>query len=129
MISFRYQALPVLAATIWVSISEFARNEFILKSHWTSHYEQMGQVFPALPVNGAVWGIWSLVYSICIYVFAGKFNLIQTALLSWVIGFVMMWLVIGNLGVLPLSILPVAVPMSMLEAFLASFIIHKLKRK
>jgi len=37
-----------------------------------------------------------------------------------------MWLVIGNLGVLPWGILPVAIPLSLLEAFLAAFIIKKL---
>jgi hypothetical protein len=41
-------------------------------------------------------------------------------------GFVMMWLVIGNLGVLPYGLLFIAVPLSLLEAFLAAFIIVKL---
>jgi hypothetical protein len=42
------------------------------------------------------------------------------------VGFVLMWMVIGNLGVLPAAILPVAVPLSMLEAFGAAWIIKKL---
>jgi hypothetical protein len=37
--------LPVVLATIWISISEFVRNEFILKSYWTDHYEGMGLFF------------------------------------------------------------------------------------
>jgi hypothetical protein len=39
-----------------------------------------------------------------------------------------MWLVIGNLGVLPWGILPMAVPLSMLEAYVASFIVFRLSR-
>ncbi len=50
----------------------------------------------------------------------------QTVFLSWLSAFVMMWVAIGNLGVLPFSILYAAVPLSLLEVFIASFIIKKL---
>jgi hypothetical protein len=39
-----------------------------------------------------------------------------------------MWLVCGNLGVLPFGILPHAVPLSLLEAFLAAIICVKVVR-
>ena len=61
-----------------------------------------------------------------IFILSKKFTLLQTTLLSWFIGFVLMWVVIGNMGVLPYGILYAAVPLSLLEAFLASLIIHKL---
>ncbi len=115
--------LSVLVATAWISISEFARNEFLLKSYWTSHYEKLGLVFPSEPINGAFWGIWSLVFAAVIYVISRKFTLMQTSLLAWVLGFVMMWLVVWNLSVLPVQILALAIPLSMLEAFLASYIL------
>ena len=119
--------LPILIATIWISISEFVRNEFLLKSYWTDHYESMGLNFPSDPINGAIWGVWSLCFAISIYIFAKKFTLIQTTLISWFVGFVLMWLVIGNMNVLPLGILPFAIPLSILEAFLASLIVKKVK--
>lgn len=118
--------LAVISATVWISLSEFVRNEFLLKDYWTIHYEEMGLTFPAEPVNGAIWGLWSLVFSIVIFFLAQKFSLWQTFLLSWTIGFVMMWLVIGNLAVLPYNILPYAIPLSLLEAFIASLIINKI---
>jgi hypothetical protein len=37
-----------------------------------------------------------------------------------------MWLVIGNMNVLPFGILPYAIPLSILESFLASLIVKKL---
>ena len=129
MSTLRRIILPVLSATIWISISEFVRNEFILKSYWVDHYKSMGLTFPSDPINGAVWGIWSLCYAIAIFIISGKFSMMQTTFLSWFIGFVLMWLVIGNMGVLPLGILYAAVPLSLLEAFLASFIIKKLSIK
>jgi hypothetical protein len=119
--------LPILLATIWISVSEFVRNEFLLKDHWTEHYASMGLEFPSEPLNGAIWGVWSLCYAIAIFVISKKFTLGQTTLLAWFIGFVLMWLVVGNLSVLPLDILPFAVPLSLLEAFIAALIISKMQ--
>ena len=123
---FKKTILPILLATIWISGSEFFRNELLLKSYWIGHYQSLGLVFPSEPINGALWGLWSLLFAIAIFVIAKKFSLLQTTLLSWLVGFVLMWVVIGNLGVLPAGLLYAAVPLSWLEAFLAAFIIVKM---
>ena len=125
MVIIMKRILAILAATIWISLSEFVRNEFIVKAHWVDHYKAMGQTFPAAPVNGAIWGVWSLVFASVIYMISRKFSFLHTAILSWVIGFVLMWLVIGNLGVLPWGILPLAIPLSMLEAGVATWLVRK----
>lgn len=121
--------IPILLATIWISISEFVRNEFLVNSYWVEHYGQLGLVFPSEPINGAVWGIWSLLFAISIFLIAKKFSLIETTLLSWLVGFVLMWVVIGNLNVLPYGILIYAIPLSLLETFVATFIIDELALK
>ena len=117
--------LPVLLASLWISLSEFGRNEFLVKTYWTRHYHELGLIFPSEPVNGAAWGIWSLLFALAIYIVAQKFSLIQTALLSWFFGFILMWFVLGNLMVLPYGILPLAIPLSLLETFVATWIIKK----
>lgn len=119
--------LPLIAAAVWISLSEFVRNEFLLKTYWTDHYQRLGLVFPDGPANGAVWGLWSLMYAGVIAALAEKYTLTQTILLAWIIGFAMMWVVIGNLGVLPFGILPYALPLSLLEAAVAAFIIVRWK--
>ena len=118
--------LPIFLATIWISISEFVSNEFILKSYWTEHYKKLGLVFPSEPINGAVWGLWSLCFAIAIFIIAKKFSLLQTTFLSWFVGFLLMWIVIWNMNVLPTGLLLFAIPLSLLEAFLASFIVKKI---
>lgn len=125
MTIFRHTIMPVILATLWISISEFVRNEYLLKSYWIQHYDGLGIPFPSEPINGAMWGIWSLAMAILIYLISRKFDLLQTTLIAWLAAFVMMWMVIGNLSVLPYGILPVAIPLSLLEAFLASWIIRK----
>ena len=118
--------LPILLTTIWISVSEFVRNEFILKTYWVEHYKKMGLVFPSENINGAFWGIWSLCFAIAIFIMTKKFTLFQTTLLSWFVGFVLMWIVLWNMSVLPTDILIFAIPLSFLEAFVAGFITTKL---
>ncbi|HUW05486.1 MAG TPA: hypothetical protein VMW01_04430 [Williamwhitmania sp.] len=118
--------LSIILAAVWISLSEFVRNELLFKSYWTAHYQSLGLVFPSEPINGAMWGVWSLLFAIAIFVIAKKFTLTQTTLLSWFVAFVLMWVAVGNLGVLPYSLLYYAVPLSLLEAFVAALIIKKL---
>ncbi|MBD3374823.1 hypothetical protein GF406_07310 [candidate division KSB1 bacterium] len=120
---------PVFAiflATGWIGLSEFVRNELLFKSYWVHHYQSMGIVFPSQPVNNAVWAIWSLLLAIVIYILGQKYTLVHTFLLSWFVGFVLMWVVIGNMGVLPFGILVWAIPWSLLEVFVAAFMIKKM---
>ena len=121
--------LPVVLATIWISVSEFVRNEFLVKSFWTKHYQDLGLTFPSEPVNGAMWGLWSLLFAVAIFIIAKKFTLVQTTFLSWFVAFVMMWVVIGNLDVLPYGTLVYAVPLSILESFVATLIIKYFIKK
>ncbi len=118
--------LATLAATFWIATNEFVRNQLVLVDHWTGHYAAMGLTFPGEPVNGAVWGIWSLCFAVAIFVMARRFSLIETTALAWSVGFLLMWLVVGNLGMLPFSVLPYAIPWSMLEAFGAVWVVKKL---
>jgi hypothetical protein len=115
-------------ATIWISVSEFVRNSYFLRHYWIEHYDGLGLTFPEDPINGAVWGIWSLCFAISIYIISRKFTLLQTTLLSWFVGFVLMWLVTGNMMVLPFGILVYAIPLSLLEAFIASWIIYRFSK-
>jgi hypothetical protein len=126
MRQFKTIILPVLMATIWISISEFVRNEFLLKSLWIKHYKELGLTFPAAPINGAVWGIWSLMFAIAVFIIARKFTLWETMFLTWFVAFPMMWLVLGNLAVLPHMLILYAFPLSLLESFIATLIVKKI---
>lgn len=124
--TLRKTVLPIFLATIWIAASEFVRNEPLFKSYWSRHYGLLGLVFPSEPVNGALWALWSLLFAGGIYIISRRFKLMETAGLSWFVGFVLMWVVIGNLGVLPYRLLVFAVPLSLLESFIAAFIIKGL---
>jgi hypothetical protein len=117
-------ALRVVGATVWIGASEFVRNQILLRSYWTAHYAGLGLTFPEKPLNGAVWGLWSLFFALGIAAVAKKFSWLQTTFIAWWFGFVLMWVVIGNLGVLPVSILLFAVPLSLIEAAGAAWLVR-----
>jgi hypothetical protein len=75
-----------------------------------------------------MWVVWGFVFSACPVALRQKLSYMETRLVGWVMGFVLMWIVIGNLQVLPLRILPLAVPWSMVEVGLAVFLAQKIMR-
>jgi predicted neutral ceramidase superfamily lipid hydrolase len=122
-----YRRIGTVALTgIWVSASEFLRNEVFLKKYWVDHYQSMGMIFPSEPLNGILWIVWSFLFAAAIYIISGKFDLIQTTFISWFMAFVMMWIVAWNLHVLPLALLLYAFPLSLLEAFIGAYICRKM---
>jgi hypothetical protein len=118
--------IAVILTGIWVNASEFFRNEVLLKKYWIDHYRSLGMTFPSAPQNGMIWVAWGFLFATAIYIISRKFDLIQTTLVSWFTAFVLMWIVIWNLNVLPGAILIYAVPLSLLEAFIGSYICIKM---
>jgi hypothetical protein len=111
---------------IWVNASEFFRNEILLKTYWIDHYRSLGMTFPSEPNSGMIWIAWGFLFATAIHLISRKFNLIQTAFLSWFMAFVLMWVVVWNLNVLPIAILMYAAPLSLLETFIGSYICKKI---
>ncbi len=124
---FLRPTLTITTATLWIAVSEFVRNQLIFKSFWVERYASLGLIFPEKTINGALWGVWSLGLAIVIYTLASRFSPKQTIAISWTSGFVLMWVVIGNLGVLPIKLLIPAIPLSLLEVAVATLIVIKLQ--
>lgn len=113
---------------VWISASEFLRNQLLFATLWHNKYESLGIAFPEKRINGILWGIWSFIFAGCIYVLLRRLSFKEAIVFAWVVGFLLMWLVIGNLGVLPYSLLWYAVPLSLLEVFVAGVIIKKISK-
>jgi hypothetical protein len=118
--------LAVALAGVWVNLCEFVRNQILFLPQWQAHYRDMGLVFPSQPVNAVLWVVWSFLLAGMAFAISRRFGLWQTTFLTWVMAFIMMWVVIWNLSVMPPGILPIAVPFSFLEVFGAVFICRKL---
>ena len=123
---FKKTILPILLVGIWINISETARWLFLIKSYWIEHYEKMNLVFPNEPINAIIWMIWGFFFAIVIFVVSRKFNPLKAAIISWIVVFVMLWIVLWNINVLPVKILWYVVPLSFIEAYIGALICKKL---
>ncbi len=112
----------VFASGLWINASEFFRNEVLVKGRWLDHYRTLGIVFPSAPVNGAVWMLWGFSFAALVCALTRKFGLMGGTFAAWFAGFALIWIVLWNLSVLPLGILPFAVPLSLFETFVAALI-------
>lgn len=117
--------LGVFLAGLWITISEFIRNEFLFKGYWVNHYNSLGLSFKTLPVNGIFWMIWSFLLAYLLYKMIPKFSWLETIFLTWIVAFLMMWITLFNMKVLPLGLLYFGVPLSLLEIIVAGYIIKK----
>jgi hypothetical protein len=117
--------LAIIIAGIWITVSEFLRNELLFNSYWVNHFSSLGLKFATLPINGMLWMIWSFILAFIIFNLLKKYSFKETMLISWLAAFVMMWITIYNLQVLPLMLLVFAVPLSIIEVLVAGLIIRK----
>lgn len=120
--------LAIIIGTAWVSINEFLRNQLLFGSVWQEHYKSLGLEFPTKTLNGVVWGIWALIFTVMLYVLLNVYSRKRAAAIGWVMGFVLMWITIGNLLVLPGRLLFIAVPWSILETYGACWVMATAKK-
>lgn len=109
-----------------MNFSEFVRNEFLFKQYWLDKYASLGLEFPSDPLNGAIWGLWGFLFAGCLVYLSRKLSFMETLSIGWLMGFVLMWLVVGNMDVLPFELLKVAVPWSLVEVGVAVFIVQRI---
>lgn len=114
--------LAFVLSGLWIGASEFVRNELLFKHLWIDKYESLGQVFPSSALNNALWAVWSFVVAGVLLFLVRNVRFIEAVAVTWITSFVMMWIVIGNMNVLPRGILWIAVPWSLVEVAVAGVI-------
>ncbi len=117
--------VSIVLSTLWITISEFLRNEILFKNYWVGHFQSLGLKFETLPVNGILWMAWSGLLALVLAKLLTKFPFRESVLTVWLMAFVMMWMTIFNLQVLPLTLLVAAVPLSLIEVIVAALIVAK----
>ena len=117
--------LAILSAGVWMNISEFIRNELLIKHIWINGFNKIGLQFPSESINGAVWGIWAFIFVSVLALLTTRFDVLKSALISWLIGFVLLWIAMWNMGILPSGLLYWAVPWSFVEVYVAALICNR----
>lgn len=117
--------IAIFLSGVWITFSEFLRNEILFKSYWVEHFSSLGLKFETLPVNGFLWFVWSMLLAYFIFRLLQKFTPRDTLFIAWIAAFVMMWITAFNLQVLPLGLLIFAIPLSVVEVIVAVAILSR----
>ena len=127
VMSLKRASLAIAAAGTWITASEFLRNEILLRHYWVAHYAALGLGFATRPVNGALWMAWSFGLAALIARLSRMFSLAETIGYAWLAVFVLMWICLYNLQVLPVAMLVYAVPLSLLEVGVAAVLVRRIQ--
>ena len=127
MISKLKSLWQVLLLAVWINLSETVRWVLYSQPKFETLYRNMGRELPNGPINGILWMIWGVLIACLVFILSKKFTLLQTTIITWVTVFVMIWIALWNYAILPLDILLVAAPLSLVEIFIAALISKKLQ--
>lgn len=121
----RTRLLSLALAGLWITLSEFLRNEILFKGQWVARYAALGLTFETRPLNGILWTVWSFALAFVLDQLMGRFSFKSAVALTWLAAFVLMWITLFNLQVLPPRLLLAAVPLSLLEVVVAGLVLAK----
>jgi len=116
----------VVAAGLWITISEFVRNELLFKSYWVDHFAALNLTFETKPLNGILWTVWSFLVAYLLLVLTSRLSFGRAMLLGWLAFFPTMWITLFNLQVLPLPLLTFAIPLGLIEVAVAILILRRI---
>jgi hypothetical protein len=122
VVALKRFAIATIVSGIWINASEFLRNEVFLKQVWLDGFREIGLSFPSEPVNAAVWVTWSFIFAFALVWLTPRMGVLKSALAAWTLGFVLLWLAMWNMGILPRGLLAWAVPWSLAEVTVAAYI-------
>lgn len=119
-------AIAILAAAVWISLLEFLRDQYFVQSYRIEQNQLHGFMYREEPLMGSASGIWSLFLAIFIFLMTRKLNQWHATIAAFTGCVLLMWIINGDLRVLPARLLLFALPLIVLESFMAVWIIRKI---
>jgi hypothetical protein len=119
--------LPILLTGIWINISITIVWLLALESYWVAKFQSLNLIFPTGLINNIIWMIWGFMLATIIFILSKKFSQIQTTLIAWFAAFVIMWVIVWNIGVLPTGMLWFNIPFTLFVTLIGAFICKKYK--
>ncbi len=119
----------ILIISLWINIAETLRWLLYSKAYFLEVYQSLNLVLPFGPIYLILWLIWGILLSTIIYIISKKYTLLQTTVMIWIMAFLMVWITLFNLNVLPLSMLWLVIPLSFIDILVGVLISNYLSKK
>ena len=99
--------------------------DVICKTRYDIHFKAANLVLPNEPINNILWLIWGIIIAVMIFIISKKFKVLQTTFIVWIIVYVMHWIALWNMAVLPINILLLAVPLTFINVLVGALISNR----
>ena len=112
----------IFLVSIWINIFETLRWMLFAKPEIDMHFKAANIVLPNEPINNLLWLIWGIIIAVMIFIVSKKFKVLQTTFIVWITVYVMHWIALWNMAVLPINILWLAVPLTFINVLVGALI-------
>ena len=112
----------IFLVSIWINIFETLRWMLFAKPEIDMHFKAANLVLPNEPINNLLWLIWGIIIAVMIFIVSKKFKVLQTTFIVWITVYVMHWIALWNMAVLPINILWLAVPLTFINVLVGALI-------
>jgi hypothetical protein len=125
MANFKKAIWQILLVSLWINIFETLRWMLFARPYIDMHFKAANLVLPNEPVNNILWLIWGIIIAVMIFIISKKFKVLQTTFIVWITVYVMHWIALWNMAVLPINILWLAVPLTFINVLVGALICTK----
>jgi hypothetical protein len=122
MKNYRNAIWQILFVSLWINIFETLRWMLFAKPDIDMHFKAANLVLPNEPINNLLWLIWGIIIAVMIFIVSKKFKVLQTTFIVWITVYVMHWIALWNMAVLPINILWLAVPLTFINVLVGALI-------
>jgi hypothetical protein len=129
MTNFKKVFWQVLIVSLWVNIFETLRWILFVKPDIDIYFKSANLVLPNGPINNMLWLIWGIIIAVMIFIISKKYKVLQTTFIVWVTVYVMHWIALWNMAVLPINILLLAVPLTFINVLVGALICNRFLSK
>lgn len=122
MKNYKKTIWQIFVISIWINIFESLRWILFAKPDVDTYFKAANLVLPNQPINNILWLIWGIIIAVMIFIISKKFSVLQTTFIVWITVYVMHWIALWNMTVLPINILWLAVPLTFINVLIGVLI-------
>lgn len=122
MKNYKKTIWQIIIVSLWINIFETLRWMLFAKPDVDMYFKAANLVLPNQPINNILWLIWGIIIAVMIFIISKKFSVLQTTFIVWITVYVMHWIALWNMTVLPINILWLAVPLTFINVLIGVLI-------
>lgn len=122
MKNYKKAIWQILLVSLWINIFESLRWVIFAKPDIEMYFKAANHVLPNQPINNILWMVWGVIIAIMIFIISKRFKLLQTTFIVWITVYVMHWIALWNMAVLPIKILFLAIPLTFINVLVGVLI-------